>query len=114
MLSVNCQVVRSYVAVDGRCPFSEWLLGFKDLRTQAHIDARLVRLRKGNFGDCRPVGEGVFELKINFGPGYRVYYGRDGFELVVLLCGGSKRTQDSDIRRGKEYWHEYKERKKSR
>ena len=69
---------------------------------------RLERVRAGNFGDSSSVGEGVFELRLHFGAGYRIYYGRWGDEIVVLLCGGSKRTQKRDIPRAKQYWEDYK------
>ncbi len=70
---VREQTIRSYVTEEGRCPFKEWFLGLKDGATQARTDVRISRLRKGNFGDTRSVGEGVFELRMDFGPGYRVY-----------------------------------------
>lgn len=73
------------------------------------ILARLARVRLGNLGDCKPVGEGVSELRVDYGPGYRVYFGQKGRTLVVLLCGGDKRTQDRDIRLAKLYWREFKE-----
>lgn len=72
------------------------------------IQARLARVRLGNLGDCASVGEGVLELKINFGPGYRVYFGQDGVEVIILLCAGDKSTQNSDIKKAKTYWSEYK------
>lgn len=71
---------------------------------------RINRLRLGNFGDHKVVGDGVFELRIDYGPGYRVYFARDGAEIVILLIGGDKRTQDRDIETAKEYWADYKAR----
>ena len=71
------------------------------------ILARLARLAQGNLGDCAPVGEGVSELRLFFGPGYRVYFGEQGNDLVVLLCGGDKDTQGQDIALAKDYWKEY-------
>ena len=88
-------------------PFSEWLASIKDARAVAIVRARLNRIRLGNFGDCKSVGDGVEELRIDFGPGYRIYYGREGSLLVVLLCGGSKRTQAKDILKAQRYWKEY-------
>ena len=74
------------------------------------VRTRINRLRLGNFGDHQPVGDGVCELRIDYGPGYRVYYGRDGAEIVILLIGGDKRTQDRDIETAKEYWADYQAR----
>ena len=71
------------------------------------VRARLNRIRLGNFGDCKPVGGGGEALRIDFGPGYRVYVGRDGSLVVILLCGGSKGTQARDILRARRYWNEY-------
>lgn len=93
----------------GREPFAEWHARLADRRAQATILARLNRLRAGNFGVCEPVGGGVLELKIDHGPGYRVYLGRDGPTVVVLLCGGDKSTQRKDIRTAKRYWEHYQE-----
>lgn len=78
----------------------------------AIVRARLNRVRLGNFGDCKPVGGGVEELRIDFGPGYRVY-GRDGQSIAILLCGGDKRTQARDIRMSQKYWKEYLDAKSS-
>lgn len=88
-------------------PFSEWLASLKDARAVGIVRARLNRIRLGNFGDCKSVGGGVDELRIDFGPGYRVYYGPDGSSLVILLCRGSKRTQARDIVAAQGYWKEY-------
>lgn len=88
-------------------PFAEWLTSMKDSRAVATIRARLNRIRLGNFGDCKSVGGGVEELRIDFGPGYRIYYGREGPLVVVLLCGGDKRTQSKDILRAQGHWKEY-------
>jgi putative addiction module killer protein len=82
--------------------FDEWLENLRDERAKARIIARLERLAAGNPGDVKPVGDGVSELRINYGPGYRVYYMQHGAELIVLLCGGDKSTQDKDIRKAKE------------
>ena len=87
-------------------PFVVWLEGLRDRRAVAAIQARLNRVRLGNFGDCKSVGGGVEELRIDFGPGYRVYFGRSGRTVVVLLGGGSKRTQKADIRNAQRYWKE--------
>jgi putative addiction module killer protein len=99
-----------YESSPGVAPFEDWLDGLRDAKAQAAVGARLLRLRLGNFGDCEPVGEGVYELRIHFGPGYRVYFARTGQTAVLLLLGGSKSTQAKDIRTAKLYWQEYKER----
>jgi putative addiction module killer protein len=99
--------VRVYAGSDGREPFTEWLRGLRDGATRGRIRQRIARIRLGNFGDARSVGEGVHELRIHFGPGYRVYFGRDGDAIVILLCGGDKGSQDRDIRRAREYWRDY-------
>ena len=78
--------------------FSQWLDALRDLNGRARIQARIARLADGNPGDVRPVGEGVSEMRIDYGPGYRVYFRRRGHELVILLAGGDKSTQASDIR----------------
>ena len=88
-------------------PFSNWIASLRDPRGVGIIRARLNRVRLGNFGNCKPVGRGVEELRIDFGPGYRVYYGRQGALVVVLLCGGDKKTQAKDIINAQKYWKEY-------
>ena len=88
-------------------PFSDWLASLMDARATGIVRARLNRIRLGNFGDCKSVGGGVEELRIDFGPGYRIYYGREGRLVVILLCGGSKGTQARDILRAQKYWKEY-------
>ncbi|UCD82952.1 MAG: type II toxin-antitoxin system RelE/ParE family toxin [Desulfobacterales bacterium] len=96
---------------DGRCPFRNWLKSLKDINARARIRVRLNRIRLGNFGDCKSVGSGVSEFRIEYGPGYRVYFGRVGKKLILLLCGGSKKNQEKDIELAKEYWNDYKKRK---
>jgi putative addiction module killer protein len=88
-------------------PFSKWLASLKDRQAAGIVRARLNRIRLGNFGDCKSVGGGVTELRIDFGPGYRIYYGREGASVVILLCGGSKRSQTRDIVTAQAYWKEY-------
>lgn len=95
-----------YLTPDGRDHFGEWLQAqHRDVRSR--VQTRLDRIELGNFGDHRNLGEGVSELRIDFGPGYRVYYGRDGDDLVVLLAGGTKRRQTRDIERAKVLWSAY-------
>jgi putative addiction module killer protein len=88
-------------------PFSDWLASLKDARAVGIVRARLNRIRLDNFGDCKSVGGGIEELRIDFGPGYRVYFGREGSLVVILLCGGSKGSQARDILRAQKYWKEY-------
>jgi len=103
--------IRYYVTTDGKEPFSEWLDSLRDIRARARIRIRLDRARFGNFGDHEPVGEGVYELRIHYGPGYRVYYGIERKKLVLLLAGGTKKTQAKDIKKAKVCWRDYKKRR---
>ena len=100
--------VESYVCPDGSCPFNEWLASLRDQQARARIRARINRVRLGNLGDCKSVGGGVWELRVDYGPGYRVYFGMVGSKLVILLCGGDKRSQSNDIKNAIEYWEDYK------
>ena len=79
--------------------FAQWLDGLRDIRARARVQARIERLIMGNLGDAKAVGEGVWELRIDFGPGYRVYFKRRGRDLILLLAGGDKSTQARDIQR---------------
>lgn len=102
--------VRIYLTKAGDAPFSQWLNGLRDTRTRSIIRARINRVRLGNFGDCRSVGEGVFEFRIDHGPGYRIYFAQEGQAVVILLCGGDKKSQDRDIKTAKTYWTDYRSR----
>lgn len=102
--------VRRYQRVDGAVPLTDWLADLRDTRARAKLEIRFRRASLGIFGDTKPVGEGVLELREDIGPGYRVYIGRHGTELVILLCGGDKRSQDADIQRAKGYWMDWKRR----
>jgi putative addiction module killer protein len=88
----------------------DWLTRLLDREARARIEARLATVAAGSFGDAKPIGNGVMELRIDWGPGYRVYIARDGLVVVLLLCGGDKRTQAKDIKRAKDYFHDYKRR----
>jgi putative addiction module killer protein len=99
-----------YTTTDGQIPFQEWLDELRDRQGQAKIKARLARVRKGNLGNCKSLGDGVLELKVDFGPGYRVYFGQAGKTIVLLLCGGDKGSQARDIQAAKTYWAEYEQR----
>ena len=107
-MEVSEKQVENYVRADGICPFEEWMGSLRDQRARAKIRTRIARVRLGNLGNCEPVGSGVLELKIDYGPGYRVYFGQVGMKLVILLCGGDKSSQAEDIRRAIEYWGDYK------
>ena len=96
-----------YETASGKCPFSEWFDDLKDRKAKVAVDARLTRVRQGNLGSCRSLSGGVWELKIDLGPGYRVYFGMHGNTLVVLLHGGDKRTQDQDIEMARQFWADY-------
>jgi putative addiction module killer protein len=102
--------VLRYQTEDGRVPFAEWLASVQDKVIQARIRVRLRRLEAGLFGDCEPVGEGVLELREHAGAGCRVYFGRHGRTIVVLLVGGTKRTQARDIQEAKTFWLDWKRR----
>ncbi len=90
--------------------FIRWLSRLKDLQAQSRIADRIDRLRQGNLGDSKAVGGGVFELRLAFGPGYRIYFMRQGVEIVILLCGGDKSTQTSDIRKAIQMAEDYSKR----
>ena len=99
-----------YQTVGGVEPVTDWLQSLRGKQAQAKLRIRLKRLEAGMFGDCESVGEGVLELREHLGAGYRVYFGRHGLSIVILLCGGSKKTQSSDIRKAQEYWADWKRR----
>lgn len=102
--------IRRYLTANGTDIVGEWLAGLKDVRTRAKIVARIDRLATGNFGDCKSLRGGLHELRIDWGPGYRVYFATVAKACVLLLCGGSKGKQASDIDRALEYLSDYKER----
>jgi len=91
----------------GNEPFTDWLESLRDPPTRRRILKRLLRLEQGHYGDAKPVGSGIYELRLFFGSGYRIYFGEDGDTIVVLLCGGDKKSQRSDIQRAHIYWQEY-------
>jgi putative addiction module killer protein len=101
---------RYYLSPDGRSPFEEWFAGL-DPAARAKVATAIIRLEHGNLSNVRGVGEGVLEYRINFGPGYRVYFGRDGEVLVILLTGGTKSRQQRDIDRAIDMWADYQRRK---
>ncbi|MEG4005523.1 type II toxin-antitoxin system RelE/ParE family toxin [Microcoleus sp. Pol11C1] len=107
-MEVQPRDIQRYSTPDGKVPFSEWLDSLRDLKAKFKIERRLDRVGTGNFGDYRSVGEGVYELRINYGPGYRVYFGQVEETIVLLLIGGDKSTQEQDIRKAKTYWTDYR------
>ena len=102
--------IRRYVTPSGNDVIGGWLASLQDLKAKARIVVRIDRLALGNFGDCRPLRDGVSEIRIDCGPGYRVYFAMTGRTCVLLLCGGDKRKQSSDIKRAIVYWEDFKER----
>jgi putative addiction module killer protein len=101
--------LRVYESPSGTHPYEDWLNGLRDTKSRGRIRVNVARLADGNFSNCEPVGDNVHELKMDFGPGYRVYFGEDGQNLIILLIGGDKKSQSRDIRIAKEFWQEYKE-----
>ena len=102
--------IREYTTKEGRAPFSEWLLQLEDRRSRARILVRLNRIRLGNLRDSKSVGQSVFELRMTFGPGFRVYFARGGMTVILLLCGADKRAQSKDIQKAKDCWADYRSR----
>jgi putative addiction module killer protein len=105
--------IRHYLSRAGKDVFDNWLSELADARAQAKIAVRINRLSAGNFGDCKTLGQGLCELRIDWGPGYRVYYAMLGKACLLLLCGGDKRTQSSDIDRALRHLKDYRERSRT-
>jgi putative addiction module killer protein len=103
----------NYETKSGKEVVPEWILNDLDEVTQVIVIIRIKRLKLGHFGDCKPLkqSDGLWELRIHYGPGYRIYFGKIGQEIVVLLVGGDKRSQERDITKAKRYWLDYKESK---
>lgn len=106
-MEVHERKVEYYLTPNGHAPFIDWLENLKDREGVRLIKARLARIRAGNFGEMRPLGYGVHEMKISWGPGHRIYFGMGKESVVVLLCGGDKRSQTRDILSAQEYWTDY-------
>ncbi|HYN09676.1 MAG TPA: type II toxin-antitoxin system RelE/ParE family toxin [Vicinamibacterales bacterium] len=100
--------VREYLTTDGRNPFRKWLDAL-DVAAWARIQARILRFSTGNLGDHKHVGAGVWETRVMFGPGYRIYFGHAGRTLILLLLGGDKASQSGDIPRAQRFWRDYME-----
>ena len=109
-MEANEKTILVYVQKNGEAPFNNWLKSLRDRKSRAIIRTRINRIRLGNLGDCKSVGEGVSELRINFAAGYRVYFARQASTVVILLSGGDKSSQQKDIKRAKLYWQDYKRR----
>ena len=99
--------IRKYQGTDGKVPFDIWFSKLKDRRAKARILMRLKRVESDNFGDAKSLGGGIYELRITEGKAYRIYYARDGGEIVLLLCGGNKLGQSKDIKQARQYWSDY-------
>jgi putative addiction module killer protein len=111
-MMVRPKDIQLYVTDEGKTSIEDWLNGLRDRKARAAIDARIARLRLGLVGQAREVGEGVHEMKVDVGQGYRVYFGNVSNVVILLLCGGDKRTQKADIKRAKEFWSDYQEQAK--
>lgn len=109
-MEISAKTVRTYQSSDGKCPFDEWYLRLKDTKTRLVIRKRINRLVLGNFGDSKSLKDRLFELRIDYGPGYRLYFTQEDQEIILLLLGGDKSTQTADIERAKEYYDDYKSR----
>lgn len=99
-----------YLTADGRDPFKEWLANLADRQAKMRVATRILRMQGGNFGDCKPIADGVWELRIDYGPGYRVYYARVDGRVLLLLIGGDKRKQQADIDTAVTYLKDWKRR----
>lgn len=110
---VNPKQLIFYADENGSEPFLAWLGTLRDTQGRRRIINRLFRVQQGNYGDVEPIGEGLSELRLFFGPGYRVYFGEDAENIIIILCGGDKSSQSRDIEQAKAYWKEYKSRAKT-
>ena len=102
--------MRESIDTAGRSPFTKWLRGL-NVQAAAKVVTAVERIAAGNLSNVKSVGNGVLEYKVDFGPGYRIYFGRDGNRLVILLAGGMKKSQQEDIRKAKANWEDYRNRK---
>ncbi len=104
--------IEIYKTSSGKYPFDAWFERLREIHTRAKILTRLDRIKLGNFGDCKTIGNGLSELRIHYGPGIRIYYSKIGCKIILLLCGGNKGSQTKDIKKAKEYLIDYKSREK--
>jgi putative addiction module killer protein len=104
MIEIDIEI---YQTSDGKRPFEEWVKDIREIHTRAKILTRIDRMKMGNFGDCKTLQDGVCELRIHYGPGIRIYYGKIGNKLILLLCGGDKGSQEKDIAKAREYLKDF-------
>ncbi len=109
-MEVQPKEIRRYITKNGKIPFAEWFNLLKDRKAKLKITERLRRASLGNLGDSKFVGKGVFELRVDYGAGYRIYFAQEEDKIILLLCGGDKSTQKKDILKAKEYWNDYQNR----
>lgn len=102
--------VNEYTDKRGRSPYAVWLKSLRDIRAKAKVILQVDKMELGLFGDVEPIGDGLSELRIHYGPGYRVYFVRERKQVYLLLCGGDKSSQAKDIKKAKAYWRDYKQR----
>jgi putative addiction module killer protein len=107
------KVALRFALADGKEPFTEWINGLKDQTVRARIRVKIDRVALGNTSGLKSLSDGLYELKMKFGAGYRVYFGYDGPKIIILLSGGDKSSRDRDVKIAKEYWHAYKKTKKA-
>lgn len=110
MFNSQPSIVEYYEKLDGSQPVTEWVISLRDAQAKARVAIRIARLESGNPGDYKSVGGGVYEMRIDYGPGYRVYFASAGVQFVLLLTGGTKKTQATDIATAIEYWEDYQRR----
>lgn len=107
-MRIRTKEIRIYETQTGEQPFTAWLFGLKDTKARQIIIQRLKRLSLGNTGDCKTLIADLSELRIDFGPGYRVYFGEELSQIILLLCAGDKSSQEKDIKLAKQYWKDYR------
>ncbi|MEM9450072.1 MAG: type II toxin-antitoxin system RelE/ParE family toxin [Cyanobacteria bacterium P01_E01_bin.6] len=103
------RIIKKLQTSSGAIPFDDWILSLRDKKTRAIIAARLLRIQAGNLGDVKSVGSGVFEFRIQYGPGFRIYFADVEGQVIILLGGGDKSSQRKDVRRAIQLWTEYKD-----
>ena len=109
MTQYKNRVIQHFITTEGKDLFQEWFDSLKDKRAKDEVRKRIARIELGNFGDHHPItgGKGISELRITYGPGYRIYYGETETAIILLLCGGDKSSQRKDIKKAKECWQLY-------